>query len=362
MPIPLLLHGRVANPPPTYHPFGEWLVPWRFSGFDEEYRALRAGAGLIDYSTQALIEVRGADRAGFLHRLLSNDIQGIAPGSGCRAALLTPAAKLLAELLVLADAEALWLLCELPRVEAVMQTLERHHFSEDVRCANHERHSAVLACQGPRAAEILSEVAGQAASLSRDGDHVRASLRGLEIRLIRQALAGGTGLLLLVDAEQADGLWDFLRRHGESKGLRPVGWEAFNTARIEAGVPWFGIDMDESNLLPETGLEAVAVSDTKGCYVGQEVIARLATYGSVSRKLMGLRLEGEVVPSRGDPILFDGAELGQVTSACASPALRRPIALGYVKRPFYQQPGTAVTILHGEAHLPARLTPLPFIR
>jgi glycine cleavage system aminomethyltransferase T len=139
MTITLLLHGKHAGPVVRYEPFGPWLVPWRFQSVEEEYGALRKGVGLIDYSTQALIECQGADRTDFLQRLLTNDLARLAPGAGCRAALLTPSAKLIAEFLVLADPGALWLLCDLPCADAAAHTLEQYHFSEAVTVIHHER-------------------------------------------------------------------------------------------------------------------------------------------------------------------------------------------------------------------------------
>src|SRR3989338_7848865 len=111
MAYPLLLHGQHGEET-VYETVGEWLVPWRIASTEAEYRALRTGVGLIDYSTQGLIQVQGADRAAFLHNLLTNDIKRLAPGSGCRAALLNANGKLISELLVLADEQAHWLMCE----------------------------------------------------------------------------------------------------------------------------------------------------------------------------------------------------------------------------------------------------------
>ena len=133
-----------------------------------------------------------------------------------------------------------------------------------------------------------------------------------------------------------------------------------NTARIEAGLPWPGIDMDETNLLSETGLESTAVSLTKGCYVGQEIVARMATYGSASKKLVGLLVEGEQVPVVGDGIVRHDDTLGVVTSACRSPALNRPIAMGYVKRGAYE-PGTAGEIVRGAIRLKAAVVQRPLV-
>ncbi|MBI2104808.1 MAG: aminomethyl transferase family protein [Candidatus Omnitrophica bacterium] len=360
MAITLLLHGRHGGPAVRYEPLGDWLVPWRFGAFEEEYRALRAGVALLDCSTQALVECRGADRVSFLHRLLTNDLKRLSPGGGARAALLTPSGKLLAELLVLADAEAVWLLCDLPRAAVVAQTLEHYLFSDQVTVTNHERRKAALALEGPRAAELLAALVGPAASLAAPGDHATVSFEGLPVWLIRHSLIGGSGVLCLVDADQAEAAWGLLQRRGRPQGVRPVGWEALNTARIEAGVPWFGLDMDETTLLPETGLQAVAVSETKGCYVGQEVIARMQTYGSASKKLMGLLVEGQAAAGSGDRIVRGASEVGWVTSGCHSPVLRRPIAMGYVKRGAYE-PGTAVEIVRAGGRVAATVAERPLV-
>lgn len=360
MPIPLLLHGRHAGPTVVYQPFGPWIVPWRFQQSDAEYQALRQGAGLTDYSTQALLEIRGLDRADFLHRVLSQDVRNLAPGSGCSAALLTSSAKLIAELVVLADAEALWLLCDLPRAELVARTLEGYHFSEDVRITNRERRFGVLALHGPRLFELLAHVTGTRVSLPNPGDHALASLGGIPIRLVRYTLTGGPGALILAEADRLPEAWELLQRRGAPHGLQLAGWEALNTARIEAGIPWFGLDMDESTLLPETGLEAVAASETKGCYVGQEIIARLRTYGSLSKRLMGLLVEGRTVPEPGDVILYQGAPAGTLTSAAWSPALGRPIGMGYVRREAYEA-GTPVEIVSADTRLKAGVAARPLV-
>ena len=352
--IPLLLHGRHGRPGAPevlYQPFGNWLVPWRFGEFEQDYQALRTTAGLLDVSTLALVECRGADRVDFLHRLLTHDIKALTPGTGCRAALLSAHGRLLADLLVLADADALWLLCPLPRASLVADTLERYRFSEQVTWVNHERSQAALGVQGPRTAEVVSRAFGPIPALEHPGDHALIVWQGMSIRLVSHTLAGDLGLLCLVPAEHALSVWQALVTTGALLGARPVGWEALNAARIEAGLPWEA-DLADEPLLPETGLEAVAVSDTKGCYVGQEIVARVATYGSVSRRLVRLAVDGDTVPQAGDVIRHEGAEAGRVTSAGWSPARRRPLAFAYVKRSAYE-PGTRVEIAREEQPLPA---------
>ena len=303
----------------------------------EAYHAVRERAGLIDEPLWGAVEVRGADRAGFLHNLLTQDVTSLAPGTAVEAALVTPAAKLLADLVVLAEPQAHWLIAPRGRVEAVMQTLDRYLITEDVRLADRRGSHEVLALQGPRSAEILKALGGG-------------------VRQAAHSCTGEAGALLIAPVEQAPAL----RRQCGERDAAAVGWDAVNVLRIEAGIPWYGIDMDESNLLPETGLERTHASDTKGCYVGQEVIARLRTYGSASRKLMGLLVDGRDIPCAGDPIEKGGETLGAITSACWSPALQRPIALGYVKRPHYEA-GAAVTVRHGRAAMPAALHVPPFV-
>jgi len=363
MPLTLLLHGKHGGPGVTYEPLGPWLVPWRLrpDGMRDDYAALRGGTGLVDYSTQALLECRGADRTGFLQRLLTNDVASLAPGAGCRAALLTPTAKLVADLLVLAEADAHWLLCDLPQAGVVAATLERYRFTERVTLTFHERRLAVLALEGPRAMERLTALTGSPLALHRTGDHTTATLDGVSVRLIRRSLTGGVGAWCVFEAEQLESVWALLGERGQPRGVRPVGWEALNAARIESGEPWVGVDMDETVLLPETGLDTVLASDAKGCYVGQEIVARMRTYGSASKRLMGLMLEGEAQAQPGDRITTHGEEAGWITSACDSPALGRPIAMGYVKRGAYEA-GRRVEVVHNGARLRAIVTALPFVR
>ena len=360
MTIPLLLHGRHAGPAVVYQPFGPWIVPWRFSGWEEEYRALKTGVGLIDWSRLTVIECRGRDRTEFLQRLLTNDVKRLAPGTGCCACLLTPSANVLADLLVLAEQDVLQLLCDVTRADAVAQTLERYRFSDEVDIVNCERRQAVLALQGPGTGAFLTRLTGTTVPLHHLSDHSNVSVRGVPLKVIRHALASDEGILCVMDSEQVETAWILLQQEGLKAGVRLVGWEALNAARIEAGVPWFGVDLDDSNLLPETGLEAMAVSETKGCYIGQEIVARMQTYGSPSKKLVGLRLSRAGVPAAGDRIVKGDQPLGRITSACDSPALRQPIAMGYVKRGAYE-PETAVEVVGDDARWEATVVSRPIV-
>ncbi len=360
---PLLLHGRHSPAECLYEPLGPWLVPAHFGSPEAEYRILRQAAGLIDYSIYAVIEASGNDRLDFLHRILTNDIRRLKPGQGARSALLNANGKFLAELIVLALEDRALLLCEASRSAAILLELERFHFSEDVSLANCERSHAVLAIQGPRALETAQAFSAAVPASPAIGDHwlARGNLApgNLEAaRFVYLPLTRAPGLLCIAPADAAIPLWDTLQ--AGTTGPAPCGWQALNTARVEDGLAWFGVDADESNLLGETGLDDVLISETKGCYVGQEIVARMRTYGSANKKLVGLVLSGNTIPPVGAQLLRDGEEMGRVTSACFSPALRRAIALGYVKRPYYE-PETKLDVLFPDQVEPAAVARLPFL-
>ncbi len=315
----------------------------------QEYQAVHQQAGLIDCAMMGVLEITGTDRVAFLHNLLTNDIKRLALGTGCEAALVTPVAKLIAHLLVLADQDRHWLVTDRACVDAVLTTLGHYLITEDV--AIHDRRTAytVLALQGP-SIQPLAQQLGTALN------HRVLDIDGTAIRHIAFSCTGEPGVLLLVPTDRKTQLWDAL-----TKRAQPVGRDTFNILRLEAGLPWYGMDMDETTLFPETGLQTASVSCTKGCYVGQEVIARLDTQGSLSRKLVGLRLEGSLVPDAGDGIEQQGQAIGTITSSGYSPTLQCPIALGYVKRPHYET-GTKITVIHAGQQLGGTIVERPFVR
>ena len=330
---------------------------------EQAYRAVQERCGIIDWPAWGVIHVGGVDRAGFLHNLLSNDIAALQPGGGCEAALLTASGKLVASLIVLADSDALWLLVDRARLTTVVSTLERYRITEDVALTDVSADWTVLALQGPQSPALLKNVLRCTRALSKPLAHCLVihpptrdgTTQRDVVRCLAYPLTCHPGVLLTVPPRLAEGLRGLLRQHGAVS----VGSETLNVLRLEAGMPWYGLDMDEANLLPETGLEERLVSYTKGCYVGQEVIARLHTYGSVSQHLMGLVFDGTIVPERGDHILKDGQPGGDITSACFSPALKGPIALGYVKRPYYEA-GIATIVMRERRAIPSTVIKLPF--
>ncbi len=305
----------------------------------ESYRALREHAAIGAIAPRAVIAVGGPDRTSFLHGLLTNDVQALAAGSGCYAAWLTPQGRMIADLHVLAADDRILLDIPAGLAPDLLQRLDQSVFSEDVQLTDLSRALAAVWVHGPSAAPAVERTLGAAGLAAWVGyQHAQMPLGESLVRLVRIDQLGVPGYCLYVDAPREAALRGAL----ESAGVRTADPEAIEAARVEAGYPVFGIDMTDDTIPLEAGIEDRALSFTKGCYVGQEVIVRVLHrgHGRVARRLMGLRLEG--MASRGARIVADGREIGVLTSAARSPRLG-PIAMGYVHRDF-TAPGSAVSV------------------
>jgi folate-binding protein YgfZ len=306
-----------------------------------EYAAGREAAGITALA-RVTLEVSGPKRQDYLHAMLSNDVKGLRAGQGCRAASMTAKGALQALVRVLVDASVVVLETEEDRLALVLRTLEHHKVGAPVRFAT--RPVAVLALVGPRAALVLGAT-GVVALPEGLASHAAARLAGLDVRLVRAGDLPGGGFVLHATPEGAPALRSAL----EAAGAVPLGREALDALRVEALCPWYGSDVTEDNLLHETGLVAALHSSTKGCYVGQEVIARLeGRGGNVNKALRGLRLSAPAAP--GTPLTLEGREVGWITTAAVSPRLG-PIALGYVQRGHF----AAGTVLDAGAGASARV-------
>jgi folate-binding protein YgfZ len=355
MPNPLALDELHRAQGAAIRELEGWLLPASYGDPTAEYAALRHAAGVIDRSMLGKIAVTGRDRQSFLQGMLSNDVKSLAPGQGAAAAFLDAHGKVTALLAVYALEERL--LLELPPslTEKTLQALDKFLISEKVVFEAADEAFAVLAVQGPRAQALLETLAGRTLDLA-PYHHIEVPIAGAPVRVINRAEGHVPGFHCWTATAHGATLWRALI----AEGARPVGMEALNVLRVEAGIPWYGHDVDETTILPETRLEQL-VSYTKGCYIGQEVVARVKYRGHVNRALSGLVLEGDRVPTPGAAVVADGKEVGRITSAVHSPALGKPIALGYIRREHFT-PGSAVGVQDGDALIPARVAELPFVR
>jgi tRNA-modifying protein YgfZ len=335
----------------------------------EQYRAVREAAGIVDRSNRGKLLLTGKDRRDYLQGLLTNDIAALESGSGCYAALLTPQGRMIADMRVLELGDAVSVDLE-PRVTAtVRDRFDQFIFSEDVRVGDVTEQRALIGVYGPQAAEVVSrawETVGAGNSLSParlEAMTVHANVRreseGREVVLVRSDEIGVSGYDLFVERSDAEGIRGAL----QAAGALEIDPDVAEISRVESGRPLFGADMDEDTIPLEAGIEDRAISLTKGCYVGQEIIIRVLHrgHGRVARRLIGLTLENsDCVPAHGDRIRSGDREIGRVTSAVASPALGRAIALGYVHRDF-AEPGTTMVLIRDDRALPAVVTKLPFV-
>jgi aminomethyltransferase len=248
-------------------------------------------------------------------------------------------------------------LLELPAgsTEKFLQAIDKFLISEKAYFETADDAYAILSVQGPESGETLARVAEAKVDLDPYA-HAEMSIAGVPVRVARRSDAVTSGFHCWTTAEAAPVLTKALRE----AGAVPVGAAAAEVLRVEAGIPIYGVDVDDSVILPETRLDAFW-SYTKGCYIGQETVARVKYRGHINRGLAGLVLEGERVPSHGDPIVAVDTAVGRVTSAVLSLALGKPVALGYVRREHFE-PGSALSVRIGDTLVSARVAELPFVK
>jgi folate-binding protein YgfZ len=305
--------------------FGDALV---------EYEALRETAGVLDLSFRGRLCLTGSDRVRFLHGQVTNDVKRLHPGEGFYAALVTAKGKMESDLNIHCLQEELLLDFEPGLTSAISSRLEKYTVADDVQVVDVAPHYGLLTVQGPKAEAVVKKSGLSDDLPTKAFQSVKISDETLgEIYNVNQTRLGSSGFDLFVPTAALGAVMDkLIVAATEIRGLA-CGWTAFEMARIEAGIPRFGVDMDESNIPLECGIEERAVSYSKGCYIGQEVINRIHTIGHVNRELRGLRLADDLksLPVKGDKLFKDNKEVGHVTSALASPALKANIALGYVR-------------------------------
>jgi folate-binding protein YgfZ len=323
------------------------------------YDAARHRAAYVDRSDRGRIVVSGADRASYLQGLLTNDIVALAAGQGCYAAYLTAQGRMIADLHVYELGDVILLTMAGDVKDTVMAKLDQFIFGEDVQLGDVTGTFAQVAVVGPEAARRVARVITGVTADALDGlpehGNVRAQWAGGAAIVVRTTDTGEPGFDLFVERPRASELQAAL----SAIDVAPIDAATAEAIRIESGVALFHRDMDEDTIPLEAGIESRAISFTKGCYVGQEVVIRVLHrgHGRVARKLVGLMFDGSQPPAPGVKIRASDREIGEVTSSTVSPALQRPIALGYIHRDFVA-PGTKVSVDGASGEVIA----LPFVR
>jgi folate-binding protein YgfZ len=301
---------------------------------------LRQGAGLVDRSERGKLALTGPDAKAFLNGQVSNDVESLSPGHGCYATLLTHKGKMQADLRVLDTGVELWLDTERVALQAVFDAIRRFSIGYEVGLEKRTLEQALFSLIGPAARAVAG-----ATDLVAEHDNVSGELGGAPVLLVATDLG--------VDVVCAAGDGAAVRAALLQAGAIEADEAAAEVLRVESGRPRYGVDLDDSVIPQEAGLNDRAVSFTKGCYVGQETVARLHYRGKPNRHLRGLRLSAPV--SAGEELRVDDRVVGRVGSSVISPVLG-PIALALVRRE--APPGTRVST--GEAS--AEVVELPFTR
>jgi tRNA-modifying protein YgfZ len=335
-----------------------------------EYRTARSEAAVFDLSDRTQIELTGADRAKFLHNFCTNDVKRLEPGQGCEAFVTNVKGRVLAHVFVFAGTDSIWIETVPGAEEPLLAHLDRYLITEDAALHGRTAEWGELFVSGPLAAERrgsekgtgsgrpesaespddvhsfnhsqhTNDAHGRCLSPFRSANapgtaiinlplygHVQTEAFGDTAAIRRVDLLGAPGFLLSVPRGRLADLWNALA----DAGMRPAGTAAFEALRIEAGMPLYGVDISDDNLAQEVGRTKQAISFTKGCYLGQEPIARIDALGHVNRELRGLKFASGPVPAPGTSVVADGKEVGRVTSSTVSFADGLPVALAYLRK------------------------------
>ena len=338
-----------------------WAVPSSYGDDLFEYAAIREhGIGLIDLSSRGRLLVTGSEAVAFLNGLITNDMKTLAENHWMPAVFPNVQGRLLASVRVVRGTDlegskgpqpAFTIDTEAATHQQVLQTIQRFTLAGDFQVKDATAETAMLFVGGDRAQETIEQIFGSDVSTSA-GSVTQLSWQSDRVTILSNRQLAVDGFDLIVDNSIAQKLWQAL----VAAGARPVGYNAFEMVRVEAGVPAYGRDMDETTVVTETNLDD-AVSYTKGCYVGQEIIARIKYRGHVAKKLRGFVFASPATVATGTPIKWrDDKEIGSITSTTYSPILGRRIGLGFVKYDFMAA-GTEVTIAGNRV----QVSDLPFL-
>lgn len=316
-----------------------------------EYRTLTGGVGLVPLAGHAEVELTGEDRGGFLNRLCTNKVDRLAAGSGLETFLTDAKAHTLAHLFVFAEPDRMMLFSLGADSARIASHLDYYVIQEKVVVRDRSAERYVMLLAGPDAESLLRRLTSTELP-GKHLDHASVEIAETPVSVRAVDLGGRTALLLSCELQSAAGVWKAIR----AAGAGPCGCRAMDAVRIEAGWPVYGRDITEENLPQEVARDDRAISFNKGCYLGQETIARIDSRGHVNRVLVGLRFDGEEVPPRGAELSAQGQLVGKVTSAAFSPRLGVAVGLGYVRRE-HNTPGF---VLQSPAGL-AEVTALPMV-
>jgi glycine cleavage system T protein (aminomethyltransferase) len=344
--------------------FGEsagWEVPIQYGAAEAEHAAVRQHVGIADLSHRGTLRVTGEDRVKWLQSLISNDILSVPPGQGVYSGFLTHKGKMLSYFRVYIQPESI-LVEDVGEIgDTTFQALRKFLlYGTKAKMEQGAGTWGPLLVSGPKAVDLIKAAFGADVGALKPLAFMAQEIDGRQALLIRTEETGETDIEIAIPADGLNAVWERLWAAGNPLGLKAFGTEAREVLRIEAGLPKAGADVTEEIVPPEANLEGKAFSLTKGCYPGQEVVARMDTYGSIRRRMVGLALGDRVLPTKGAKLFSGEREVGWVSSAAHSPSLGYSIALGFPLRDF-ASPGTSLSVEIDGQRYDATVRTLPFI-
>ncbi len=323
-------------------------------GFLEQYNAVKNGVGWRDLTQErGKFAAVGPDRITFLHALLSNDVESLGEDTGIYTTLLTPTGKIIADFYCYRLAESVLLDVRMDLFDKLLTKLRKYIIMDDVELSDISSEYSHLSFQGPEVSQLLRSKLADVPDLPPLGI-AHCVWEGHSVVVIRKDELSTPGFELLLPFKALSGFLAGLTLTDPGLEVKELGDRAYDVLRLEKGIPIYGIDMSEKNNPLEAGLRE-SYSLTKGCYVGQEVVAKATNIGGVARVLSQFQCLDQTVPDADGKIFSeDGQEIGWITSAGYSPGLGFPIALGYLKRAV-SVPGTSCLIESGSGKIPARI-------
>ncbi|MCH8030153.1 MAG: aminomethyl transferase family protein [Candidatus Dadabacteria bacterium] len=342
--------------------FGEysgWTMPASYGNAAEEYRTVRARAGITDLSHRGKLRISGRDRVKFLQGMLSNDVENLEVWRCVYCTMLTVKGRMITDMKVLKEADSFLIDLEPGMNAKIKELLEKYRLSYKADIDDVTQELALISINGPGSGRIVEKAFGEQAGELVENGFVETRLDDITVTVARTSRTGELGFDLYVPAGNAPEVWESVFGIGKERGLAPVGLEAIEVLRVEAGIPLYGVDMTENTIPIEAGLDR-AISYEKGCYVGQEVVARIHYRGHVNWHLVGFEVDGDGLPPAGTKLVHGEKEIGRITSAAYSPALEGVIALGYIRREL-REPGTVVRLSEGSGDRAAKVVKTPFV-
>jgi glycine cleavage system T protein len=354
------LYDHHASSGATFDQVTDWQVALHYGDMLAEYHAVREAAGIADLSHRGKLRVTGDDRVKWLQSVISNDLLSLQPGQGRYSSLLTHKGKMLSYFRCYMQTEAVMLEDVGEIGDQTYHALRKFLlYGTKAKLENCRETWGLLLVSGPRAAAVMAAAFGADVANLTPLNFVSATIGGCTALVIRTEETGERDYEILIPSDGLVPAWERLLEAGSSHGIKPIGSQALEALRMEAGIAKAGADLNEEIVPPEANLQDKAFSLSKGCYPGQEVVARMDTYGSVRRHLVGLVVNGPVVPPKGAKLFTGNREVGWISSATLSPALKAPIAFGFPLRDF-SAAGTTLLIEADGSRYEATVHPLPF--